>query len=68
LKKPNYLTGKQTGMGEKLLRRLREEGRIEYLPSGVMGRGYRYEEDSYLKYLESQAQKAKPPELPFEFL
>jgi hypothetical protein len=55
-------------MGEKLLRRLREEGRIEYLPSGVMGRGYRYEEDSYLKYLESQAQKAKPPELPFEFL
>lgn len=68
MKEKFSLTGKKTGLGDKLLRKLREEGRIDFLPRGIKGRGYRYDEENVAKYLDSQARKAKPPELPFEIL
>ena len=68
LEKKIYLTGKQTGLGEKLLRKLREERRVEFLPRGHIWRGYAYEVESVEAYKPSKAVKAKPPELPIETL
>ncbi len=63
-----WKTRKELGIGEKMAKRLREQELVEFLPRGVKGREYYYDEASFEKYLESKARKAKPPELPFEIL